>query len=228
MKRNKILGTTGQEGYNKSMLSERNERIDLREVGSGFIGDTLYGIRPDAAFHIGYSYGSTAKWEDPIIKRYGEHMVRVGNNWAYDTDMLSDNVVILDAWRNSELNNGYEKIKPGETAFGIVVLKEETFFNSRINGERKDVLHQKYGVVPLDEEHVLFQGLLRDVREDEAGYEYNPESLVFQYMPKNWAKGEGDVDPLLEVHQKMHAVNYLLKRHPKNLTITPFELLVSR
>lgn len=202
--------------------------IDLSELGSGFIGDMLYGIRPDASYHIGYAYGATSKWLDPIVKHRGEQEVRIGDLWAYDIDMLSDTVVILEAWAQSELNNGQEELRSGETAFGVIVLEEETIYNSRISSERKNVLHKKYGVVPLDPEHVLFQGLLRDVRQEEAGYEYNPESLVFQYIPKNWAKGEGLVEPLLQVHQKTHAVNYFLKRHPKNLTQTPFEMLVSQ
>lgn len=199
-----------------------------REVGSDFLGDKIYGIRPDVASHIGYKFGPTSKWGGPIVMTYQSHEVVLVGGKAQESDMLVDSAIIIEPWKSSELNDGQEEERPGETAFGIVVLEADSVNYSRIPAERRARLYKEFGVVPLDSDHVLFQGMIRDVRPEEPGFEYRDDSLVFRYVPKDWARGEGEVSRLQEERQRGHALKYLLKRHPKNLLQTPLEMLVSQ
>lgn len=201
------------------------------EFGNGFVGNHLYGIKPDAARTIAYRYPVTKKWTGPIkisykpndtIESSGQELVIFRDN-----DMMNDSCVILDPWRISELNTKKEEVKDGEMALAIIVLKEEPYSNSRIPHDRREELQQRYGVVPLVPEDILFQGVIRDTRPEDPSYQKDPDSLVFDYIPMDLITG-GEIEKLQQERQKDFAQRYLKNNHPTKAPQTPLEVLVSQ
>ena len=217
-------------------LTRQNTNQDFEntlgaEFGNGFIGNHLYGIKPDAARTIAYRYPVTKKWAGPIkisykpndaIESSGQELVIFRDN-----DMMNDSCVILDPWRISELNTEKEEVEDGEMALAIIVLKEEPYSNSRIPHDRREELQRKYGVVPLDPEDILFQGLIRDIRPEDPSYQRDPDSLVFDYIPMDLITKQ-EIDESQQETQKNNALRYLKNSHPTKAPQTPLEVLVSQ
>lgn len=200
--------------YNLCMTSEK--RIGLLvplgfesdlpdETGGVFTDDTLNGIRQDAAIYVSAKYGSTNTWKGPVVVDYKpqDSITGDGKNVVVsrDNDMLLDVCVVLDPWAKSELNVDGEGVEKGEMALGIIVLLRENYTDSRVPYERKAELQQKYGVVPIDGQHVLFQGLLRDVRPEDSEYMLDPNGLVFKYIPRDIITGEEISRPYQEMQK---------------------------
>ncbi|MGE5041302.1 MAG: hypothetical protein ACM3IJ_00175 [Candidatus Levyibacteriota bacterium] len=188
----------------------------------------LHGIRPDVAQLLFYRCGGTKEWRRPMVFSALEKTKTVsttnGQTVVRAQDMLDDMAVVFEPWRSNTLMPHLASETEDETALAVAVIETERYVDTRLPYETKATLQERYHVLPLDNRHILFQGLLRDARPEEID-EPGRDSMSFEYMPIDIITGE-EIPEGRQIAQRQRAKNYLLLPHPSDQTRTPMELLV--
>lgn len=198
------------------------------EVGTESVKNKLFGIRPDAVSSIFFRFGGSRRWNGAVVLSYrdNDRIVSTSKGLAVEKegDILTDACVIVEPWNSNRLIPGTVPVED-ETALAVAVLQTDSYTNSRLPYEQRAELQHRYGVVPLDPEHVLFQGRLRDAQEGELS-EGETDQLVFEYSPVDILTGE-PIPTGQQIQQREHARNFLLMPHPVDNNVTPMEKLIS-
>lgn len=143
----------------------------------------------------------------------GDRMLR--RQVVSDQNMLNDIVVIMEKPYAGYLDDG--AVPVDDTPIGITVFRDELYSHSRVVPERRTDIKDRFGVIPLDSNSILFQGVMFD----------GDKGPVFHPVNRDFVTHEPITDEGLLRRQHLNAEKYLTIKHPADGRTTPMGMLLS-